>query len=204
MHPAISAFPRAAFYSGGLSSGIAANQNQNESQPPALLLRDGPGVKAATTRGWHAHACFGPLAVFDVRGTEARAGGGSGGGSGGGGGGGGTSLENRAEAAAVLALYRALARRYPAARARGTVGVVTPYRAQAALLRARLDAAMLQSQNSTSTAAGGGRTAGGNSGGASLPSSSSSRRPQLLSTASASAPSRSGPSTDSRAGRRTS
>ena len=178
MHPAISAFPRAAFYNGGLGSGIGGEagnqthlqdqgQSQQQPQPPSLLLRDGPGVRASTSRGWHAHACFGPLAVFDVRGTESRAtGGGNSGNSVG------TSLENRAEAACVLALYRALVVRYPAARARGTVGVVTPYRAQAALLRSRLDAAMQQSQPQE----GGTTTTAANN------NSSASRRPPLSTT----------------------
>jgi len=123
MHPAIAAFPRAAFYGG--------------------RLVDGPGVAEATARPWHAHPVFGPLAFFDVAcGREAS----TSTTAGGGGATAGTaarSLTNKAEAELALALFRALAGRYPAARAAdGGVGLISPYRAQCALLRSRLAAAL--------------------------------------------------------------
>jgi len=122
MHPAISTFPRAAFYGG--------------------KLLDGPGVAEATARPWHAHPVFGPLAFFDVAcGREASTA--SGGVGGAAASGAARSLTNKAEAELALALFKALATRYPASRAAdGGVGLISPYKAQCSLLRSRLASAL--------------------------------------------------------------
>lgn len=73
MHPSIAAFPNAQFYGG--------------------RLLDGAGVAARTARPWHARRCFGPLALFDVRGVEAVPDGSA-------------SLVNRTEAAFVIDLFK--------------------------------------------------------------------------------------------------
>ncbi|KAK9909662.1 hypothetical protein WJX75_005776 [Coccomyxa subellipsoidea] len=104
MHPAISAFPSAEFYQGS--------------------LRDGEGTEASTTRPWHEHACFGPLALFQVAGREAIEEGA-------------TSIINKMEAEMVLCIYRELVSRYPHLRTSHQIAIISPYSAQVKLLRTK-------------------------------------------------------------------
>lgn len=93
-------------------------------------LEDGAGVAAATQRPWHAHAALGPFTFWDVNGRE-RVAAGTG------------SYVNDAEADCVLALAQAFLAASPALAVRHDgLAVVTPYRAQAALIRAKLAEAL--------------------------------------------------------------
>ena len=60
--------------------------------------------------------CFGPVAVFDVRGTEVQSVN--------------WSLENHEEAALILILYGALTRTYPQLKDTNRIGIISPYKAQ--------------------------------------------------------------------------
>ncbi|CAL5219614.1 g1484 [Coccomyxa viridis] len=109
MHPRIAHFPAATFYAGN--------------------LRNGEGVEAGTSRTWHEHPCFGPLALFHVDGTEAieeRA----------------TSILNVAEASMVLSLYMELRARYSHLSSSNQIAVISPYKAQVGLLRSKFDEAL--------------------------------------------------------------
>lgn len=77
MHPVISAFANASFYAG--------------------RIRDGPAVEAKTAAPYHRHAALGPLAFFDVDGTEDMPEGS-------------LSLRNMDEVAMVVALLQTLIR----------------------------------------------------------------------------------------------
>ncbi|CAK0762015.1 hypothetical protein CVIRNUC_002915 [Coccomyxa viridis] len=106
MHPAIARFPATAFYGGALNNG--------------------EGVEAGSSRAWHEHPCFGPLALFHVEGKEAieeRA----------------TSIQNAAEARMVLALYQELRARYSHLSSSNQIAVISPYKAQVALLRRKFE-----------------------------------------------------------------
>ncbi|CAL8467911.1 g7449 [Coccomyxa elongata] len=104
MHPDISAFPSQEFYQGS--------------------LRDGEGTEASTTRSWHEHACFGPLALYQVAGREMVEEGA-------------TSIINKMEAEMVLCIYRELVSRYPHLRTSHQIAIISPYSAQVKLLRAK-------------------------------------------------------------------
>lgn len=88
----------------------------------AGALRDGPGMDAAAARPWHASPAFAPAVFYDVPGAEATPSGSN-------------SLVNAAEAEVVLSLYRELIHRNPELRGRAGVAVISPYKAQVALLR---------------------------------------------------------------------
>ncbi|KAL4457300.1 hypothetical protein ABPG75_012165 [Micractinium tetrahymenae] len=107
MHPAISSWPAAFFYSGRLLDA-----------PTVAATGDGGGGRAAP---WHARPCFPPLAFWDCREGRER------------GGGAGSSVSNAEEAEVAFALYAGLAAQF--GRDVGDVAVLTPYKAQLALLR---------------------------------------------------------------------
>ncbi|KAK9842012.1 hypothetical protein WJX81_004236 [Elliptochloris bilobata] len=109
MHPDIAAFPAAEFYDNALLNGEA--------------------VQTGTTRSWHDHPCFGPLAFYDVPGRESQPRGSS-------------SLVNKREAEMALALCSRLLERYPHLRTSPAVAVISPYQAQVKLLKQRFQDAL--------------------------------------------------------------
>ncbi|KAL0017843.1 hypothetical protein WJX77_008034 [Trebouxia sp. C0004] len=112
MHPAISAWPSLFFYQGKLIDGTSAL----------------PGAVASRAADFHKRPCFPPLAFFDCQQGSER-----GGARGGGGSSGGTSLSNSTEADVACTLFGGLMREYGHEVA--SVAILTPYKAQLALLR---------------------------------------------------------------------
>jgi senataxin len=93
-------------------------------------LVDGPNVLEATSRHWHAHAGLGAFTFWDVPGTESLAPGSM-------------SFINTAEAAFVVSLAQAYIAAAPELVARSDgLAVVTPYKAQARLIRELLARAL--------------------------------------------------------------
>ncbi|KAA6418527.1 MAG: hypothetical protein FRX49_11473 [Trebouxia sp. A1-2] len=112
MHPDISAWPSLFFYQGKLTDGTSAL----------------PGAVSSRAADFHQRSCFPPLAFFDCqRGSE------KGGARGGGGSSGATSLSNNTEADVACTLFGGLMREYGHEIA--SVAILTPYKAQLALLR---------------------------------------------------------------------
>ena len=103
MHPTLRAFPSRHFYEG--------------------TLTDAEDMAHINTRDWHRQACFGPLAVFDVRGEEEDVAGGT--------------RQNQVEAEVVTGLIARLLHRYSSL-APKTIGVISPYKGQVKLIRDRL------------------------------------------------------------------
>ena len=96
----------------------------------AEALVDGPNVLEATTRHWHSHPGLGAFTFWDVPGTEALAPGSM-------------SFINAGEAAFVVALAQAYIAAVPELVARSDgLAVVTPYKAQARLIREELARAL--------------------------------------------------------------
>ncbi|KAL0045065.1 hypothetical protein WJX82_006977 [Trebouxia sp. C0006] len=112
MHPAISAWPSLFFYQGKLTDGTSAL----------------PGAVASRAADFHKRPCFPPLAFFDCQQGSER-----GGARGGGGSSGGTSLSNNTEADVACTLFGGLMREY--GHEVSSVAILTPYKAQLALLR---------------------------------------------------------------------
>lgn len=90
-------------------------------------LADAPGMAEKTAAPYHAAPCFGPFAFFDVRGKETVQG---------------TSLVNRVEAELVMHIYMALTTAQPGLKDRPAIGIISPYKAQVDLLKAKFKEAL--------------------------------------------------------------
>ncbi|PHH76410.1 hypothetical protein CDD82_4008 [Ophiocordyceps australis] len=90
-------------------------------------LRDGARMAQLRRRPWHQSHLLGPYRFFDVEGAETR-------------GRRGQSLVNTHELAAALQLYHCFSSAYGQCDTPGTIGVITPYKAQLAELKTRFKA----------------------------------------------------------------
>lgn len=87
-------------------------------------LEDGPNIIEQTKRSWHEYRCFGPFNFFDLHeGKEVNTPGGS--------------WVNVDEVEFVFLLYHKLVSRYPELKSSHQFAIISPYRAQVALLKER-------------------------------------------------------------------